>query len=208
MTPQPPIPVRFVLPRARRRARAPVLGLLVSLGAAACGDVEAIDGPDGGLVDGDDPSLYAAGTTRYEAEARTRQNDAVVATNNPGYTGSGFMDYGGTGSWIEWSNINAAAAGAATVTVRYANGGASERPIALVVNGAAAGTARVPSTGACRSARRSKSRWSSMNGQQQRSAATARWRRWNRSACSVTSTNAILMNCRAVSASAWCWRVP
>jgi hypothetical protein len=148
MTPQPPIPVRFVLPRARRRARAPVLGLLVSLGAAACGDVEAIDGPDGGLVDGDDPSLYAAGTTRYEAEARTRQNDAVVATNNPGYTGSGFMDYGGTGSWIEWSNINAAAAGSATVTVRYANGGASERPIALVVNGAAAGTARVPSTGA------------------------------------------------------------
>ncbi len=111
MTPQPPTPVRFAIPRARVRASAPVFGLLVSLGAAACGDLEASDGPDGGTLDAspapDDPSLYAVGTTRYEAEARTRQNDAVVATNNPGFTGTGFMDYGGTGSWIEWSNINA-----------------------------------------------------------------------------------------------------
>ena len=44
-------------------------------------------------------------------------------------------------------------------------------------------------------------RWSSTVKPRPQSAATARWRRWNRSACSGISTNAIRTNCPAASAS-------
>ena len=90
----------------------------------------------------------ASSSTRYEAERRSNQYDSVVASNNPGFTGSGFMDYGGAGSWIEWNNVNAPAAGRYTLSLRYANGGASNRPLTVDVNATGVGTLPATPTGA------------------------------------------------------------
>ncbi|ETK33760.1 PQQ-dependent sugar dehydrogenase [Microbispora sp. ATCC PTA-5024] len=87
----------------------------------------------------------AAPSTVYQAENATL-SQADVATNHTGYTGGGFVDYvNTTGGYIEW-NVTAASAGAATVTLRYANGTSIDRPLALTVNGAAAGTRSYPAT--------------------------------------------------------------
>jgi hypothetical protein len=60
----------------------------------------------------------------------------VVATNQAGFTGTGFADYGTTpGQYIEW-NVNASQAGMYTLDFRYANGSVANRPLELSVNGA------------------------------------------------------------------------
>lgn len=60
---------------------------------------------------------------------------AVIASNQPGYTGTGFVDYvNATGDYIEWT-LNATAAGSFLLKFRYANGGSTNRPLKLQVNG-------------------------------------------------------------------------
>jgi Chondroitinase B/Carbohydrate binding module (family 6) len=71
---------------------------------------------------------------RYEAEKATLFH-AVVATNHTGFSGTGFVDYGiGSGGYLQWT-VAAAATGTATLTIRYANGGATSRPVDIAVNG-------------------------------------------------------------------------
>jgi hypothetical protein len=66
-------------------------------------------------------------TATYEAEQAVL-NGAIVATNQTGYTGTGFADYqNATGDYIEWT-VNAAAAGSFSLQFRYANGGSTNRP--------------------------------------------------------------------------------
>ncbi|MBO3744634.1 carbohydrate-binding protein [Streptosporangiaceae bacterium NEAU-GS5] len=75
----------------------------------------------------------------YQAEDATLSN-ATVATNHTGFTGTGFVDYvNATGGFIEWT-VTAATAGTTTVTLRYANGTAVNRPLAVSVNGGTAST--------------------------------------------------------------------
>ncbi|MDQ3291912.1 MAG: carbohydrate-binding protein, partial [Bacteroidota bacterium] len=77
-------------------------------------------------------SVSTTGT--YEAEQAVL-NGAVVTTNQPGYTGTGFVDYvHATGDFIEWT-VNATAAGSFLLEFRYANGGTANRPLQLQVNG-------------------------------------------------------------------------
>jgi hypothetical protein len=59
----------------------------------------------------------------------------VVATDQTGFTGTGFADYGtAPGQYIEW-NVNASQAGIYTVDFRYANGSGADRPLELSANG-------------------------------------------------------------------------
>ncbi|MBO3748471.1 glycoside hydrolase family 88 protein [Streptosporangiaceae bacterium NEAU-GS5] len=83
------------------------------------------------------PSLPAgAATTVYQAEDATL-SQAGVFSNHNGYTGAGFVDYTNvTGSYVEFS-VTAAAAGAATLSFRYANGTTVNRPMTIAVNGTA-----------------------------------------------------------------------
>ncbi|NUR92626.1 MAG: carbohydrate-binding protein [Nonomuraea sp.] len=75
----------------------------------------------------------------YEAEDATISQGAAES-NHAGYSGTGFVNYDNvTGSWVEFT-VNAAAAGNAAVTVRYANGTTVNRPMAVTVNGAALAT--------------------------------------------------------------------
>ena len=78
-----------------------------------------------------DPPPPPGGT--YEAESAARWGP-VVDRSIPGFTGTGFVDFGGSaGQWVEWS-VNESAAVARTLTFRYANG-SSDRPLELRVNG-------------------------------------------------------------------------
>ena len=47
----------------------------------------------------------------YQAEDRTYQKNCQKRSNNKGYTGSGYMDYGGNGSLVEWNNVRAPSKG-------------------------------------------------------------------------------------------------
>ncbi|MFE3450753.1 cellulase family glycosylhydrolase [Nonomuraea sp. NPDC059194] len=76
----------------------------------------------------------AAQPNEYQAE-NAAISQGIVDTKHAGYTGSGFVDYANvTGSSVEFT-VNAAAAGNAALTFRYANGTTVNRPMAIAVNG-------------------------------------------------------------------------
>ena len=84
----------------------------------------------------EDGVTNAAGSiiATYEAE-RAVIKGALVATNQTGYTGTGFVDYvNATGDYIEWT-VNASTAGSYLLQFKYANGGTANRPLKLQVNG-------------------------------------------------------------------------
>ncbi|HEU4424737.1 MAG TPA: CBM35 domain-containing protein, partial [Pilimelia sp.] len=63
----------------------------------------------------------SAAVVRYEAETATI-SQGTVSTQHAGFSGTGFVDYTNVaGSYVEWT-VTAAAAGEATLTLRYANG--------------------------------------------------------------------------------------
>jgi hypothetical protein len=69
-----------------------------------------------------------------EAELAKLQN-ALVATNHPGYTGKGFVNYiNDSGDFIEWT-VNKSSAGIVDLYFRYANEKKDSRPLQLMVNG-------------------------------------------------------------------------
>jgi alpha-galactosidase len=81
----------------------------------------------------------------YQAEDCTVSQGAVES-NHTGYTGTGFVNGDNVaGSYVECT-VTAAAAGPRTVTVRFANGTATARPMAVAVNGAAPVTVSFPPT--------------------------------------------------------------
>jgi glucose/arabinose dehydrogenase len=83
----------------------------------------------------------AAAATRYEAENATI-SQGVVESNHAGFSGTGFVNYDNvTGSSVQFS-VTAASAGPATLTLRYANGTTTNRPMDIVVNGTTVATQR------------------------------------------------------------------
>ena len=72
----------------------------------------------------------------------------IIDTKHTGFTGAGFVDTENqSGADITWK-INASQAGAANITVRFANGGGSARSGSLDINGAAAASYQLNDTGA------------------------------------------------------------
>lgn len=72
---------------------------------------------------------------RLEAEDAAR-NGPTVQTEHAGFSGTGFADYGNqAGETITWT-VTVEHAGAHWVSFRYANGGTTDRPLDLRVNGA------------------------------------------------------------------------
>ncbi|HZX39902.1 MAG TPA: CBM35 domain-containing protein, partial [Streptomyces sp.] len=94
------------------------------------------------------PAAAPAAAVTHEAE-NAAVSQGVVESNHAGFTGSGFVNYNNnTGSYVQWT-VNAAQAGSASLTIRYANGTTTNRPMDITVNGAAAATSRAfPGTGA------------------------------------------------------------
>lgn len=74
------------------------------------------------------------GTQQLEAETAARKG-GVLATYNPGYTGSGYIDFkNATGDYIEWT-ATMPVAQTMELQIRYANGGTANRPMRLSING-------------------------------------------------------------------------
>ena len=91
-------------------------------------------------------SLVQAQTT-YQAESYSSQSGTSIVTSHAGYTGSGFVDYGGNGTWIQWNNINEGGSGSTTLTFRYANASSSNRECQLLLNGVSQGNVAFSPTG-------------------------------------------------------------
>ncbi|MFI1171336.1 PQQ-dependent sugar dehydrogenase [Streptomyces melanogenes] len=117
---QPPRPARGL---ARKTAASAVLLLCAGL-------VQAV------------PQSASAAPTRYEAEKGTYSAGSTVDTNHTGYSGTGFVNSNNAvGAYVEFT-VDAAAAGNATVGIRYANGTTANRPADVLVNGTAVASAR------------------------------------------------------------------
>lgn len=83
----------------------------------------------------------------YQAENKTYQKSCTTSTSQPGYTGTGYMDFGGAGSVVELGNVDVPRYGKYTLTFRYANGTASDKTSKIAVNGQPAGQRDFPGTG-------------------------------------------------------------
>ncbi|MEW2522910.1 glycoside hydrolase family 88 protein [Actinacidiphila alni] len=113
----------------RTRAAAAVLALLAASFAVAAGPA----GPAHAATAG--PSA----ATVYEAENATIFH-GTVDTDHLGYTGTGFVNTANeAGAYVEFA-VDAPAAGAATLALRYSNGTAATRPSGVGVNGTTVST--------------------------------------------------------------------
>ncbi|MCE7001046.1 right-handed parallel beta-helix repeat-containing protein [Saccharothrix sp. S26] len=89
-----------------------------------------------------------AATAHHEAETAPAVCQGSVDSNWSGYSGTGFCNAdNAVGAHVQFT-VTASTAGAATVVVRFANGGTSARPADLVVNGVTAQSVSFEATGA------------------------------------------------------------
>jgi hypothetical protein len=93
------------------------------------------------------PSAQAA-STRYEAESSPAVCKGTIDSDWTGYSGSGFCNGTNSTSGYAQFTVDAASAGPATLSVRFANGSTTARPAALVVNGTTVQTPSFEGTGA------------------------------------------------------------
>jgi hypothetical protein len=89
-------------------------------------------GPDGNVV-------------AIQAEDEDAKSGVAESTHHSGYNGSGYLDYGSSGTWAEWT-YNANSAGTVTLDVRYALSSGS-RPCEVTVDGVSAGSLAFSATG-------------------------------------------------------------
>ena len=83
----------------------------------------------------------------YQAEDCTSSKDCRRNSENEGYTGTGYMDYGGNGSWIEWNNVTIPKDGFYLLNFRYASA-SSDRSSDIIVNGTKVDELKFSKTGA------------------------------------------------------------
>ncbi|UWZ59696.1 carbohydrate-binding protein [Dactylosporangium aurantiacum] len=85
---------------------------------------------------------------RYEAESAPAVCQGTIDSDRGGFSGSGYCNgNAAVGAYARFT-VNAAAAGTATVGIRWANGATAARPANVVVNGATVASAQFASTGA------------------------------------------------------------
>jgi pectate lyase len=93
-------------------------------------------------------SAASAAPTRYEAESSPAVCTGTIDSNHSGFSGSGFCNGTNATSGFAQFTVNAAAAGTATLGVRFANGTTTARPANLVVNGSTVQAPSFEGTGA------------------------------------------------------------
>jgi hypothetical protein len=119
-------------------------GSICVFATISCASADYAEGEDEFAVQ--ERSLPAVVSPTYQAESATTKSGCSVDTKNAGFTGSGYIDFGGNSTWIEWNNIKVTSDGDYTLTFRYAVGSGS-RPCAVLINGANAGNVPFKATG-------------------------------------------------------------
>ena len=89
-----------------------------------------------------------AASVRYEAERSPAVCTGAIESEWPGYSDSGFCNADNAVGASAQFTVNAAAAGSATLQVRFANGTTTARPATVTVNGSTATSASFEGTGA------------------------------------------------------------
>ncbi len=84
----------------------------------------------------------------YQAEDSDIQKSSRITSNvhHQGYTGTGYVDYGGDTSYIEWSNVEFLEENT-TIMFTYANGSSSNRSCELFVDGKSYGVVGFTNSG-------------------------------------------------------------
>jgi hypothetical protein len=99
-----------------------------------------------GLLIGPGAAPASAAPLVYEAEQATIIN-GTVDSDNPGFTGTGFVNTANVaGSGVEFT-LTSAAPAAATLVFRYANGTTADRTATITINGGVHSTQPFPPTG-------------------------------------------------------------
>ncbi|SFR03557.1 Pectate lyase [Lentzea waywayandensis] len=93
-------------------------------------------------------SSALAAPARYEAETSPAVCSGTIDSNWTGFTGSGFCNGTNSTSGYAQFTVTAAAAGTATLGIRFANGTTTARPADVVVNGTTAQSTSFEGTGA------------------------------------------------------------
>ncbi|WP_217242564.1 carbohydrate-binding protein [Streptomyces sp. AC555_RSS877] len=88
-----------------------------------------------------------AAPTRYEAESSPAVCTGTIDSDWAGYSGSGFCNANNAVGAHAQFTVNAATAGTATLSVRFANGTTTARTANVIVNGSTVTTASFESTG-------------------------------------------------------------
>ena len=91
-------------------------------------------------------SSFGQSVQTIQAENLSSNSGGSVSSSLEGYSGTGYFDMGGNGSWVQW-NVNVATAGSYLITFRYANGSTTNRACTMSIDGAAAGTNNFINTG-------------------------------------------------------------
>ena len=86
--------------------------------------------------------ISSSETITIQAEDFTANSGGSVDDAQTGYTGTGYFDMAGNGSWVEYTFT--AAGGAYTLAIRYANGSAGNRTCNVITNGAPVSNNFVP----------------------------------------------------------------
>ncbi|HEY8474715.1 MAG TPA: carbohydrate-binding protein [Natronosporangium sp.] len=89
-----------------------------------------------------------ASQARYEAEAPPATCQGDIESEHAGFSGTGYCNSDNAAGATVRFTVSTAAAGAATVGIRFANGTASARPASVQVNGSTVASTSFESTGA------------------------------------------------------------
>jgi sugar phosphate isomerase/epimerase len=73
--------------------------------------------------------------SHIDAGVVTSTGNSGLSTGNSGYTGAGYLDFGGWGTWVEWDNVSVPVTGSYRMDFRYANGGSRDRRTSVTING-------------------------------------------------------------------------
>jgi len=109
-------------------------------GPASPNTCEQLPSEEGGSVT---PFPCTNSTTVYEAETYLPGFEVSFSTTHTGYTGSGYVDYGDAGSYLEFTGVSgvvgegtpAEDGGRCSFKVRFANGSGAARQATVLVNG-------------------------------------------------------------------------
>ena len=112
----------------------------------------------GAWVDFDDWELTGGSTpgSTYQAESGAVGGGVTIDTNNSGFNGSGFANFPATGGTLMFTNVAGNGGGTKSLAIRYANGAASARTGAIMVNGTTTSNITFNPTGAWNT-------WATMN---------------------------------------------
>jgi mannan endo-1,4-beta-mannosidase len=82
----------------------------------------------------------------YQAEDGTVGGGSAKKSGRTGETGTGYVDFGGLGSWSE-VQVSRSSAGTALLSLRYTNGGTTNRSADVTINDTTVGTVSFAPTG-------------------------------------------------------------